>query len=88
VNGATNPTILLGAFLTDNSGLFFGHGYPDHLFAHNVANKDCTIPGNTALAGKAFKNALCDGVGTALNYLIDFAAPSFIGVGQTLTTAW
>jgi hypothetical protein len=87
VNGATNPTVTLGAYFTPNGVTIFG--VPNaHLFAHNVANKDCTIPGNTALAGKAFKNVVCDGVGTALNYLIDFAAPSFIGVGQTLTTAW
>jgi hypothetical protein len=87
VNGATNPTVTLGAFWTPNGVTIFGN-VNAHLFAHNVANKDCTIPGNAALAGKAFKNALCDGVGTAFNYLIDFAAPSFIGVGQTLTTAW
>ncbi len=86
-NTASNPTISLGAASTGNGITIWGVANV-HLYLHNVANKDCTIPGNSALSGNAYKNAVCDGVGTALNYLIDFAAPSFIGVGQTLTTAW
>ena len=84
---ATNPTITLGAYITPNGTTLFGV-LNAHIFLHNVANKDCTTPANPGLSGAAFKNAVCDGVGTALNYLLDFAAPSFIGIGQTLTTAW
>ena len=60
-------------------------GSQTHLFAHNVANKDCTAVANSGLSGKAFANSTC---GTGNNYLVDFASPSFIGIGQTLTTAW
>ncbi len=80
---ATNPTITLGAMVTPNGVNIFGS--QTHLFAHNVANKDCTPVANSGLSGKAFANSTC---GTGNNYLVDFASPSFIGIGQTLTTAW
>jgi hypothetical protein len=81
---ATNPTIALGAMRSGNGVTIWGVANA-HLFMSNVANKDCTQPANPGLSGKFYANALC---GAGNNYMIDFAAPSFITLGQTLTTAW
>ncbi|ARN82159.1 hypothetical protein [Methylocystis bryophila] len=83
-NTATNPTVSLGAQAQGNGVTIWGAANV-HLFAHNVANKDCTVVANAGLSGNAYANPLC---GSGSNYLIDFASPSFIGVGQTLTPAW
>ena len=83
-NTATNATVSLGANTTPNGVSVWGLANV-HLLYHQVANKDCTAVANPGLSGKAYANAMC---GAGSNYLIDFAAPSFITLGQTVTTAW
>ena len=87
INSAGNPTIGLGMAWQPGSASLFGftNGY---FFFHNVAAKDCTKVANAGLSGNAFPNTICNGGSGGSNYLIDFADPGFIGVGQTLTTAW
>ena len=81
----TNPTITLGAFSLPNGVSVWGIN-ETHIFIHNVADSDCTPVANTALIGKAYFNSAC-GQSDA-RYLVDFADPSWIGVGQTLSVAW
>jgi hypothetical protein len=87
INSAGNPTVSIGLAGTPNGTNVWGMANPN-IYVHNVANQDCTKVANAGLAGEGFPNTNCNGGSGGSNYLIDFAAPSFIVVGQTLTTAW
>ena len=86
-SSATNPTVSLGA--RSSSVTLFGSGA--NVFVHNVANQDCTLAANAGIVSNSYgfpqPLAGCAG-GAGSKYLIDFAAPSFITVGQALSTAW